>query len=398
MPYYTSLKRFTKSSERKRAVRGLQRLRSQLDAEIPDRTRTKTLIIGTWNIRNFDDNRFQNGLRTQEDFLYIAEIISRFDVIAVQEICRDLRPLKSILRILGEMDYKYIITDPTEGRGGNDERLGFIYDTSKVWFQGIAGELVLPDNMQIIDGEKKRQFSRTPFMCSFQSGWFKFLFSTVHIYFGENSGPKYDRRIEEIDKVAKFLSDRAERDDRNHILVGDFNIKKQGSRGYNALEKHGFKIFDNNEGSNKDQTKFYDQISFLVREQELRPRTGRKSKGVFQFFNSIFRQEDFEGYIPDLKKVIQDKIARLNKELAKDKKSLEKTNSENRKEKLRKSIASKKEAISDWRNHIKNTTAAKSKLKQYYLKEWRTFHASDHLPLWIELEIDFSADYLENLS
>ena len=30
--------------------------------------------------------------------------------------------------------------------------------------------------------------------------------------------------------------------------------------------------------------------------------------------------------------------------------------------------------------------------------EWRTFHASDHLPLWVELKIDFSAEYLEALT
>jgi len=36
-------------------------------------------------------------------------------------------------------------------------------------------------------------------------------------------------------------------------------------------------------------------------------------------------------------------------------------------------------------------------LKDYYMDDWRTFHASDHLPLWVELEIDFSDAYLEKL-
>jgi hypothetical protein len=319
-------------------------------------------------------------------------------VVAVQEICRDLTPLKKVMSILYEKEYDYIVTDPTEGRGGNDERLGFIFDKSKVWFKGIAGELVLPDNMEIIDGEKKRQFSRTPFMCSFQSSWFKFLFSTVHIYFGEDSGTKYERRVNEIDKVARFLSNRAAKDNRNHILVGDFNIKKEGSRGFNALEKNGFTIYANREGSNKDQTRFYDQISFKVRDKELRMVKGKRSKGVFQFFNSIFRGEDFQDYVPDLMEVIRDKITRLGKEIARDEQSYQKTTSAKRKEKLKKSINSKKEAIADWRKHLKNTPPGKSKLKHYYMNEWRTFHASDHLPLWVELEIDFSNEYLEALS
>jgi len=130
-------------------------------------------------------------------------------------------------------------------------------------------------------------------MCSFQAGWFKFLFSTVHIYFGETSRTKYQRRVDEVDSVAKFLAKRARDDDQNHVLVGDFNIVKHGSPGFNALEKHGFKIFKNKEGSNKDQKKFYDQISFRVREGELRIADSENCNGVFQFFDSIFREEDF---------------------------------------------------------------------------------------------------------
>jgi hypothetical protein len=30
-----------------------------------------------------------------------------------------------------------------------------------------------------------------------------------------------------------------------------------------------------------------------------------------------------------------------------------------------------------------------------YYNDWRTFQMSDHLPLWIELQIDFGKEYLE---
>jgi hypothetical protein len=33
----------------------------------------------------------------------------------------------------------------------------------------------------------------------------------------------------------------------------------------------------------------------------------------------------------------------------------------------------------------------------YYMSNWRTFQMSDHLPLWIELKIDFSNQYLERI-
>ena len=396
MPFYYPLKRLS-PKQRTRAVGGLKRLRTQLNAELPQKTRSKTLILGTWNIRNYDDNRFKNGERTIEDITYLAEIISHFDVIAVQEVCRDLGPLKQLMDILGDRDYDFIMSDTTEGRSGNEERLGFIFDKNKVHFKGVAGELVLPEKQELVQDEKKRQFSRTPFMCSFQSGWFKFMFSTVHIYFGANSGPKYERRVKEIDGVAKFLAKRAEKEVQNHILVGDFNILNNESKGSNALKNNGFKVVQNKEGSNKDQTKFYDQISFRVREDELCQMTGAKSKGVFQFFDSIYRPDDFKDYQTDMKKVIRDKIPEIIKEIKSIEKSLAKARTEKSKADKEKDLASKKNSLSQWRLCLKNTAAGKAALRKYYLKVWRTFHASDHLPLWVELKIDFSDKYLDGL-
>ncbi len=392
MPFYKPIKYIKPKKTRRRILSGLKALRMQMDEEMPHKTRDSTLILGTWNIRNFDDNRFMNGYRTAEDFYYIAEIISRFDVLAVQEICENLDPLDKIMKILG-YDYDYIVTDVTEGRSGNDERLGFIYDRNKVKFKGVAGELVLPENMLIMDEENRRQFARTPFMCSFQSGWFKFNFSTVHIYFGKSSGSKYRRRVDEIERVAEFLAKRAKNDDQNHILVGDFNIVKPGSPGYNALEKHGFVIYQNNEGSNKDQTKFYDQISFRVRDNELRFVNSGRCKGVLQFFKSIYAEENFTLYEGDLKDTVKAKIVKLEEETAAELQKLSQTDSQNTRARLEKSIDSKKKAITNWELHLQNMV----KLKDYYLREWRTFHGSDHLPLWVELEIDFSDNYLDYL-
>ncbi len=392
MPSYYPIKQMTPEM-RRRTIAGLKVLRRHLDAEMPRKTRTRTLVLGTWNIRNFDDNRFMNGNRTLEDLLYIAEIISRFDVIAVQEICDDLGPLDRVMDILGR-DFDYIITDITEGSGGNKERLGFIFDRNKVRFKGIAGELVLPDKMQIISGGAKRQFSRTPFMCSFQSGWFKFLFSTVHIYFGSDSGEKYKRRVEEIESVAAFLAKRAEKDRDNHILVGDFNIKKPGSDGSNVLAESGFKVFQNKEGSNKNQTRFYDQISFLVKENQLQFAGSERDQGVLQFFDSLYREADFGSYKADLKATVQDKIKKITADIEDRKGKLERARSENSKKNHREKIADMEAAMAGWKSHLTDD----AKLKAYYLNDWRTFHGSDHLPLWVNLRVDFSDEYLDTLA
>jgi hypothetical protein len=31
-------------------------------------------------------------------------------------------------------------------------------------------------------------------------------------------------------------------------------------------------------------------------------------------------------------------------------------------------------------------------------KDWRTYQMSDHLPMWIELRVDFSREYLERIA
>ena len=300
---------------------------------------------------------------------------------AVQEICEDLWPLKKLMFILGDR-YDYIVTDVTHSSlGGNRERLGFIYDKYKVKFTGEAGEIVLPKKLLISEaGKEGRQFSRTPFGVEFQSGWFKFKFSTVHIYFGSNSGntPQYKRRVAEIDAVAKYLATEAKKKESNHILVGDFNIKKAGSDGFNALEKHGFKTVQNKKGSNKDQTKYYDQISFRAKRNQIAFLEPKRADRVIQFFDSIYRKEDYTTY----KSVM---TVMINRKIKLAEKALKATTAKGKTKKLKKQIAT-----------LNAAKRSDTSLEKYY-DEWRTFQASDHLPLWVEIKIDFSNEYLEGL-
>jgi exonuclease III len=381
MPYYKPLKHLSEDI-RKRTVSNLLDLRKQLDEELPRKKILESLILGTWNIRNFDDNRFGYGPRLEESFYYLAEIIARFDVIAVQEICEDLSCLDKLMEILGG-GYDFILTDITHrDLGGNDERLGFIYDKSKVTFRGIAGEIVLPPDM-LIPGTKgiPSQFARTPFGCSFESGWFKFMFTTVHIYFGEASvkSAGYARRVAEIERVAKYLSLQADVRDDNYILVGDFNITAHGSKDFNALEENGFTVIKNKKGSNDQQTKFYDQISFKSRSDELSIIDPERDNRSFQYFNSVYSDEKFPLYSALLRKTLEEKLKLA--ELV-----LQNTTAKGKQKELKKQIDS-----------VKASLASDAALMKYYT-DWRTFQMSDHLPLWVELKIDYSNEYLNHLS
>ena len=138
MPFYRDLRlnRLYSRDEADWIARRLLDLRAQLKSPapkgVPNRTLDSSLIIGTWNLRDFDNNKFRHGPRRRESLHYIAEIISSFDVCALQEINEDLEPIKQVLSLLGPT-WDFIATDVTQGAGGNRERMAFVYDNAVIY-------------------------------------------------------------------------------------------------------------------------------------------------------------------------------------------------------------------------------------------------------------------------
>jgi hypothetical protein len=107
------------------------------------------LLIGTWNVRAFDRVspvwRSASGaspIRDLSNVAAIAEIVRRFDVVAVQEIRRSAQAFLAMMTVLGP-DWAYLVTDVTDGRAGNSERLAFVFDTTRLRPSGLACELVV---------------------------------------------------------------------------------------------------------------------------------------------------------------------------------------------------------------------------------------------------------------
>jgi exonuclease III len=278
---------------------------------------------------------------------YIAEIISRFDLIAIQEVAANKAGLEKIMSLL-KLNWACFISDSSEGSSGGGERMAFLYDKSKIFFNNEIGEIVLPQK-KLIDGGL--QFARTPYCVEFRAGWFKFKLATVHIYYGTASGTN-PRRLSEINTIVNILSKRAKNEDINYILLGDFNIPDTNDITMKALENKGFIIPDNikRHPSDLGGTKHYDQIAFnLKQDVQMTVFSEDKQKsGAFNFTESIYTPEDlatYQKYFPE--KITQEKTAK--------------------------------------------------EIETYYLSTWRTFQISDHLPLWVELKIDFSDQYLEKI-
>jgi endonuclease/exonuclease/phosphatase family metal-dependent hydrolase len=343
-------------------------LREHLRKQIPTRTVRSTLLLATWNIRDFDSNQFNHGPRLPECYFYIAEIINSFDLIALQEVNEDLAALTNVMQILGP-SWDYIATDHNEGSGRNQERMVFLFDTRKVRFKNIAGEIVLPKR-KLISGEL--QFARTPFLVSFQSGWFKFSLCTVHIYFGEKSGAGYQRRVEEINSISDFLAKRAQKEESNIILLGDFNITGLEDETMLALKKGGFVIpAELQYKTNMKRDMHYDQIAFMLRKDELQLGSSTPNAGVFNYYEVLFKPDMY----PHYHHLIQ-----------------------NREVEAYRSVEEMNKVKEKWEIDMDGKPMDNVKRESYFQDVWRTFQMSDHLPLWVELKIDFSDAYLNQLT
>jgi len=452
MPFYSGLhKSFPAGSEeevlRQRTIAGLKRLRAALAAHFPtELNRLRTVRIGTWNIREFGNTK-HGGRSTYEPLYYMAEILSNFDIAALQEVRDNMTEFLKLRSILGP-DWDYLATDVTDGGAGNGERMVFLFNRSRVRFRNIAGELTLPDGKKVLasfgerlrlegglaltlpDGvdlsgiyparsaksdsgaikleedveiplpegawlalppgsalavakgaevkrppqtkgkvdltippgkvagkdyrlrfpgealdESFKQFARTPFIVSFQSGWMKIDLATVHIYFGDNEDDKLlAQRKREILRLTEALGNRAAKemksDPNNPVLtavLGDFNIISAEHETMQALEQNGFEVPDKIRripGSNVPKTKAYDQIAFWEPKRKRgHVQVDIKDADVFDYYDHVFRIEDRDQYKPGISE-------------------------------------------SDF-------------------KEWRTYKMSDHLPIWVELTSDFSDAYLD---
>lgn len=137
-------------ARKERTVSRLLRLRAALAAHFTTSgsiaDRLGTVRIGTWNLREFGNTSY--GGRDDECLFYIAEIISHFDIAALQEIRADLAEFSRLMRLLGP-DWDYLATDVTDGGPGNGERMVYVFRKSRAWFRNIAGELTLAEDGKI---------------------------------------------------------------------------------------------------------------------------------------------------------------------------------------------------------------------------------------------------------
>ena len=345
MPFYTALGHEPDPARRRRTAEGILRLKAALADPadgVPGHTLDDRALIATWNIREFDSSK--GGQRGIEPLLYIAEVISAFDIVAIQEVRENLEPLNRLLNYLGPW-WHVLVTDVTRGKSGNFERLAFLYDTRKVRFSGLVGEVVRPRESGAAAADFVEQFARTPLLVGFQVGWLKFTICTAHILYG-SSQAENPARVKEIAWLAQMLADQHLEQhawSENVILLGDFNIFETSDTTADAIRAAGFVLPDEltKKPSNLTQTKHYDQIAFYQPKRPNMPAPiSIAHAGVFQWQDFVYRKDEGATYEAD-------------------------------------------------RQASKSTLAYGT---------WRTYQMSDHDPMWVELRTDGSQRYLERFT
>lgn len=374
--------RFSDPAYRTFVAERLAGLKTALSAEISG-TGERNLRLATWNLMHFGDGGGYR--RTLESMLYIAEIIDHFDLVAVQEVNRDLTALESLMNDHLGPEWDYLVTDTTGGRPGehgpgNNERLAFLYRRAKVSFCKETGEIVLPEGQEIAapEGDSRPtrpvQFARTPFSVAFRCGWLKFKLCTVHIFYGKDSegSPEMAQRRAEIAKIAGFLAQRQEdeRDalvddakaqgwakpsdaarDANYILLGDFNIVSPEHDTMKALEDNGFTIPDALKSTQLPRDHYYDQIAV----KGANPGFQVLKAGVFDMLAHVYRDDDADFYINQVKPA---KMA--------------------------------------FDSH--GTPRPHDAQADYFKRYYRVNQMSDHKLLWCEIATDYAHAYLEEIA
>lgn len=305
-----------------------------------------TLLLASWNIKELG----HLIKRLPESFFYMAEIINRFDLIAIQEIKSNLKGLNRIMRLLGS-HWGYIITDITEGDDGNSERFGYIYDKRKVQPSGLSGEIVLWD--ELTKNSSIKQLKRTPAITGFKAGWKSFSIVNIHLHPG-NSSEDQKIRKQEVDLLTQAIDEKYKKShfwNENLIVLGDTNLYDNNDEIVDILIQ---RLFTESQGlkdkpTNVSKNEIYDRIFFRVNPFFLLNQNNGVDNGdVFDMFKYVFNEQTRHEYHDFMLQHKEDP----------------------------------------------STLTGDAEFKEYFNRYWKRNQISDHNLVWLEIIIDSADKFL----
>ena len=213
-----------------------------------------SIAIASWNVKNFWGDDDHSSM--------LAEVIARYDLIALQEI-KSREGMEELLQVLnreGEQVIWDVVRSPILGEGNAAEYYAFVYRIDKV--QHVAGSQGVYPEMTSDD------FSRPPFFATFNTVDEAFVFTLITIHVTWGSLPSL--RTAECHHLV-FVWDYVqalEESENDLILLGDFNRDKPTHGAFTPLRQRQFEqlvtardIYTTYSTSPDDPTgHWYDQI------------------------------------------------------------------------------------------------------------------------------------------
>ena len=275
-------------------AKGIQELRRRFEMEanhVPPSILDETMNLATWNIREFGKSP-----RKAKSLHYIAEVIGRFDLVALTEVRRDLGELKRVMEILPPF-WDFIVSDYGSDRAANGERIAYVFDKRVVRFTGVAAEANPPRTRR--DGKYTPKFTwwRAPYIATFRSGNFDFMVVTVHTRWGKGE----EERMEPLRGLAKWVKQRSKHDFGSHrdiLVVGDMNVPSRDSKLFRMLKRNGLllpkaimELTQHEATTNLSRRATYDQILHHA----TNPERFTDHAGVLDFY-----MQDYKPLYPEL--------------------------------------------------------------------------------------------------
>lgn len=341
-PAWAATRLMVAKSRRRLVAKRMEVLGERLETNVYGNAGEASLLVATWNLRNFGGGAFGFGERLAESLMFIARVLLGFDLVALQEV-RSTENVNQLMALLGT-GWSKVICGEAPGRSGNREMCAFLYRHRRLEFLGEVEQVVLPRSALI---QGVHQFARPPFIAAFKTqvgGKRRASPSTItactaHVYFGASRGEKYDRRVKEIEALVQRLLSRVRSDRSTALLLGDLNVVDPDDLTMAPLARADMSLAESYlSPTNSARDRFYTQIAF--RPTQDGPRLSQT--GVVELFDLVYRDKDHEKYLQEM------------------------------------------HTSQAWDSGVRRGSQTDN---QTFFRKWRTYQMSDHLPLWADFQI-----------
>ena len=179
--------------------------------------------VGSYNIANFGTSKAGEYERS---LIYLVNIIVKMDadIIALQEIEATDFGTKQVERLTKLLNkaakyyktpaYEFIIADEHTG----DETVAYLWRDPVI----LESEILLMEHDRDPDSDEVPTFQREPHYALFSADNYDFYLVNCHLYM-KIHGNSSEGRGDEFDSIVKWLKDLATEDEKNAIVIGDFN-------------------------------------------------------------------------------------------------------------------------------------------------------------------------------